>query len=76
MSNLDRAKARALCNELAARIQADPTFKAQVIGDPTGTLNAHNLPVEVIPDFLQEVGLAGEVQAYCVNTCSITRIMN
>lgn len=72
MSNLDREKIRTLCNELAARIQADPAFKAQVISDPTGTLTAHNLPAEAIPDFLQEVGMGTEVQAYCLHTCSVT----
>lgn len=77
MSNLDREKVRAQCSELATRIKADPAFKAQVISDPTGTLTAHHLPAEVIPDFLQEVGLAGEVQAYdCTWTCPSTSVMN
>lgn len=74
MSNLDREKVRALCNELAARIQADPAFKAQVTSDPTGTLTAHHLPAEVIPDFLREVGMDSEVQAYCIHTCSVTGV--
>ncbi len=72
MSNLDREAVRRQSAELAAQIKSDPAFKAQVINDPTGTLTAHNLPVEVIPDFLQEVGLAGEVQAYCIWTCGVT----
>lgn len=72
MSNPDREKLRALCQELAARIQADPVFKALVINDPTGTLSARQLPAEAIPDFLQEVGMGSEVQAYCLHTCSVT----
>lgn len=75
MSDLDREKIRTLCNELAARIQADPAFKAQVIDDPAGTLTAHKLPAEVIPDFLQEVGMGAEVQAYCIHTCSATGVL-
>ncbi len=70
MSNLDLEKVRLQCNELAARIQAEPAFKAQVLKDPAGVLTAHQLPAEVIPEFLQEVGLAADVQGYtCVLTC-------
>ncbi len=76
MSNVDREKVRALCNELSARMQADPAFKAQVTSDPAGTLTAYNLPAEVIPDFLQEVGIGAEVQAYCIYTCSVTGNLN
>ncbi len=70
MSNLDLEKVRLQGRELATRIQNDPAFKAQVIKDPTGVLTAHQLPAEAIPEFLQEVGLAADVQGYtCVLTC-------
>ncbi len=72
MSNFDREKVRTQCAELAARIKTDPAFKEQVINDPSGTLTAQHLPADVIPDFLQEVGIAPEVQAYCIYTCSVT----
>ncbi len=76
MSNLDREKVRTQCAELATRIKTDASFKEQVINDPSGTLTAQHLPAEVIPDFLQEVGLAAEVQAYCIWTCGVTLAEN
>jgi hypothetical protein len=66
---------RAKASTIAARIKAEPAFKAQLEQDPENTLLGAGLPANAIPDFLAEVQseLVG-VQGYmeCSITCAVT----
>ena len=71
--------ARRVGRELAARLQNDPGFRAQVEADPAGVLRGAGLSEEATADFMREVGIEASVQGYiwcrqdsCYLTCFIT----
>jgi hypothetical protein len=71
---------REKAKEVFARMNADPSFKAQVEQNPEATLVAAGLSAEAVPDFLSETQLV-DVSGYivvsgggCSFTCAITCI--
>jgi hypothetical protein len=55
---------RTLAQQLAQQIQNDPTFRMAVENDPVTALGTAGLPEALIPLFLRETEVSGDVSGY------------
>jgi hypothetical protein len=69
---------RAKGQELAQRLQNDPSFRQEVESDPAAAMRAAGIPEGAAADFLRETGVSADVSGYqvkddwCFWTCFIT----